>query len=564
MTTRIEKSTCAGDGDASSLLRKVSVATGLALLATAAASHGSTDYPGAKWVPEPAGEWYTSGHGHKLVVIHDMEGYYASTIPYLQSKSSVSINYCVNGKVDNGESAPAGEITQMVREAYYPFHARCWSSWSHGTEHEGFASNPAWYTDAMYSASAKLQRHLCDSFGIPKDRNHIIAHGQKSVSGWPSWASSTYGSGFDPYCNTHTDPGPNWDWTKFMALIKGSTATAVLPVGPAVVKNSDGRMEVFRVGDDKKLYHKWQTTAGGGWSSGWTSLGGTIKKRISVAKDTGGLVHVFAVDDATTKVFHIRQSPGSPGGWSPWVDRGGDLQDGVVAIPKRDGSMWVVGVNNTTRALNRNFTSSTGGTWAGWFNLGGTVRTGIAAVECSDNLIHVFAVNDTDNRVFHMRQLTGGGWTGWVELTGGNLLPGLVAVSKANGGILVMGVNADTAALNRVLTASPADPWSTWYNLGGTIRNGIAATEDSAGLVHVFAVNDDDNTTRHIRQETGGGWTPWVVFGGSCKATLASARNSANNLEVYGYGPSDDSLNRNVETSPGTWSGWGTISTPLP
>ena len=49
-----------------------------------------------------------------------------------------------------------------------------------------------------------------------------MAHGQKSVPGWAAWASANLG--IDPYCNTHTDPGPYWDWNHYMDLINGQPA----------------------------------------------------------------------------------------------------------------------------------------------------------------------------------------------------------------------------------------------------------------------------------------------------------------------------------------------------
>src|SRR4029079_10564362 len=156
----------------------------------------------AIWRPAYSGHWYTSGYGHKFHVEHDMEGYYASTIPYLQqSGTTVSIHYCVNGKKDTSSDYAAGEVTQMVLEANYAWHAKCWNQHSLGTEHEGFASNPAWYTEAMYSASSLLQRHMCDKFGLAKDRNHVCGHDQKRISGWASYASAHLG--IDPYCNDH-------------------------------------------------------------------------------------------------------------------------------------------------------------------------------------------------------------------------------------------------------------------------------------------------------------------------------------------------------------------------
>ena len=194
-------------------------------LATVGAQ-ASADYGPAIWNPAYSGHWYTSGYGHKFHVCHDMEGYYMSTISYFkQSGTSASVHYCVNGKKDASTDAPAGEVTQMVSEAYYAWHARCWNQHCTGTEHEGFANNPAWYTDLMYEASGDLSRHIADKFGWAKDRNHIIGHGQKTVSGWSAWASANLG--IDPNCNTHTDPGPYWDWNHYILLVNNVLTGAI-------------------------------------------------------------------------------------------------------------------------------------------------------------------------------------------------------------------------------------------------------------------------------------------------------------------------------------------------
>ncbi len=186
------------------------------------------DYPGAKWAQAYPGHWYTTGYEHNFVVIHDMEGYYLSTISYFQqSGTQASIYYCVNGLKDNSNDAPAGEITQMVEEKYWAWHVVCWNRYMFGIEHEGFVNNPAWYTDAMYQASAKLTAYLCDKYGIPKDRNHIIGHQEWQNGTWVNWINTTYNPqlqakgipGIDPTCNNHTDPGQYWNWTYYMSLV---------------------------------------------------------------------------------------------------------------------------------------------------------------------------------------------------------------------------------------------------------------------------------------------------------------------------------------------------------
>ena len=168
------------------------------LMLGTAAAWAQPDYPPAHWVP-PVGctKWYTSGYGHSFCVIHDMEGYYWPVISYLNNcLVSASIYYMVNGlqngsdnlghSENNPTDPPAGDMTQSVREQYYAWHVRCWNRYMFGTEHEGFVSSPAWYSEAMYQASAALQRHLCDTNGIPKDRNHIIGHDEWQNRAWTS------------------------------------------------------------------------------------------------------------------------------------------------------------------------------------------------------------------------------------------------------------------------------------------------------------------------------------------------------------------------------------------
>jgi N-acetyl-anhydromuramyl-L-alanine amidase AmpD len=63
-------------------------------------------------------------------------------------------------------------------------------------------SDPKWFTDVMYDSSAKLSAYLCNKYGIPIDRAHIIGHNEV------------------PYPNNHTDPGSYWDWNKYIDYVK--------------------------------------------------------------------------------------------------------------------------------------------------------------------------------------------------------------------------------------------------------------------------------------------------------------------------------------------------------
>ena len=162
------------------------------------------DYPGiAAYHQSPN---YTSGRtNYTYVVIHTMQGSYSGSISwFLNTASQVSSHYQVRSS--------DGQITQMVSHGDTAWHAQCYNSKSIGIEHEGFVAAPGtWYTDAMYTESAKLTRWIADRHGIPKDRTHIVGHYEVAAP-----------------CNTggHTDPGSGWNWTKYMGLVLGSTPTA--------------------------------------------------------------------------------------------------------------------------------------------------------------------------------------------------------------------------------------------------------------------------------------------------------------------------------------------------
>lgn len=165
----------------------------------------STDYGPAHWVAASSSNYTVSSREStypiNYVVIHVTQGSYAGTISWFQNPSSqVSAHYVVRSS--------DGDITQMVREKDIAWHAGNWTynTQSVGIEHEGFVDNPSWFTDAMYRASAALTRNVCDKYGIPKDRSHIIGHVEVPGA-------------------THTDPGPYWNWTYYMQLVTGSTST---------------------------------------------------------------------------------------------------------------------------------------------------------------------------------------------------------------------------------------------------------------------------------------------------------------------------------------------------
>ena len=184
---------------------------GLLLGASAAATAGSAslpalggrrklvDYPHAHWAPADEAAYTASdrpsAHPIDFVVIHMTQETFADTIGIFRNpRKQVSAHYVVRS-VD-------GRVAQCVRDKDIAWHAGNWdrNTRSIGIEHEGWVDRPRYFTTALYEASAALTAHLCATYGIPGNREHIIGHSEVP--------------GAD-----HTDPGALWDWDHYLQLV---------------------------------------------------------------------------------------------------------------------------------------------------------------------------------------------------------------------------------------------------------------------------------------------------------------------------------------------------------
>jgi hypothetical protein len=170
------------------------------------AQSGATDYPRAVWRPAASCNYTNSNreasYNVDKIVIHVAEGSYSGTISWLENcAAQASAHYVVSRK---------GGMAQCVRDEDIAWHAGWWDTNTHsiGIEHAGYIDNPDWLTRSMYHASARLSARCCKKYKIPIDRKHIIGHSQ---------VPGCSGSGGGVTC--HTDPGPYWNWKKYMLLI---------------------------------------------------------------------------------------------------------------------------------------------------------------------------------------------------------------------------------------------------------------------------------------------------------------------------------------------------------
>ena len=466
------------------------------LIAATYAGYASTDYGPANWYSSCNANYYTSGYGHKFVVCHDMEGYYASVISMFGGCgwTASSIHYLVNGKQDATSDYAAGALAQMVRESNYAWHVVCWNSHCHGTEHEGFASNPAWYTDAMYNTTGDLQQHLCDKFGIAKDRNHVIGHDEWQNSAWRTYAANSLG--IDPNCNTHHDPGAYWDWSKLMGIVKGNSSQST--AGPDAVSWGSSRIDVVARGAGNAIYHRVYTSTG--WGA-FNSIGGDSTSGPSVSSWGSGRLDIFTRGADDTLMHRAMNN----NGWQDWQSLGGNLEASPDAVSWGTDRIDVVVRANGNNIMHRAYHNSV---WDDSQYLGGG-NAGSAPSICSwaAGRLDVF-YRGTDNALYH-QGYNDTGWLGWQNL-GGNIVGGPDAVSWGPGrmDVVVRGPNNDI--LHR---AFHDGAWDTWQSLGGNSASDPGISSWGPSRLDVFYVAANGELWH--RAYNSSGWQAWQNMGGS-------------------------------------------------
>lgn len=170
----------------------------------------STDYGPAIWNAAHSSNYSSRTQAVSAVVIHTAQGSYAGTISWFKNPSAnVSTQYVIRSS--------DGQVTQMVRNADKAWHVGNHNGYTLGIEHEGYVNNSSWYTTSMYNSSAALVRNFCAKYSaIPCS----TAYKGSPSSGINVLPTSVKIKGHQHYSGqSHTDPGINWNWSKYYGLL---------------------------------------------------------------------------------------------------------------------------------------------------------------------------------------------------------------------------------------------------------------------------------------------------------------------------------------------------------
>ena len=205
------------------------------------------DYPEAIWNPAPECNFNERTLPVSAVVIHYTEGSYAGCISWFKNcEAKVSAHYVIR--------SADGQVTQMVREADKAWHARTANGYTIGIEHEAYGNIWSFFTEEMYQSSADLVRSICSRYDTINGQR---THDRDTLDNGFCINNGLYNLGGEGACvqikghqhypdQSHTDPGPYWDWNYYYKLINEGTFATVL-------EGDSGRLDHQNYGDDERM-----------------------------------------------------------------------------------------------------------------------------------------------------------------------------------------------------------------------------------------------------------------------------------------------------------------------
>lgn len=215
---------------------------------------GEADYNGALWVPAASCN-YSSRNGHtpSAVTVHYTQGTYAGAISWFQNCSAqVSAHYVIRSS--------DGQITQMVAESDKAWHVGNSNAYTIGLEHEAYGNIYSYFTPAMYEHSAALTRDICERNNISPlrmfyrdtlDNGSALNYGLHDLGG-ESACTKIRGHQHFP-SQTHTDPGPYWNWNYYYKLVNADSEVQTFHQSSGIVTDSGGENGDYG-NDERQLY----------------------------------------------------------------------------------------------------------------------------------------------------------------------------------------------------------------------------------------------------------------------------------------------------------------------
>lgn len=306
------------------------------------------------------------------------------------------------------------------------------------------------------------------------------------------------------------------------------------------------RLDVFHIGSDSSLYHKWWN--GSDWfpsaSGNWENLGGNLIHDPAVVSWGPNRLDVFAMNTAS----NCQHKDWDGFGWEPGVSSWDNLLGGFLGKPTAvswgaSNRVTVFAIGNDYFAWSRTYN---GAAWdSNWTRIGllQLLYETVSAASWGGNRIDVVGVAATNAHIYH-QFYNGNAWSGWKLIQqSGVTIPKIVGPPK----LVSWGVNRlDLIAkqadgiLYHMASGNGGGTWAVSATTHGRHPLGpILYDPEMVACVNeqldVFVIGKDSSLW-HRRFVGGSNWSAWENLGGSYKTTPKAVCRNSRALDVFVVG----------------------------
>ena len=357
-----------------------------------------------------------------------------------------------------------------------------------------------------------------------------------------------FGAGLDPADSSiiwaageyHTSSP---DWSTFIGeMTRTNVWSGFSPLGgliigdPAVGRNADGRLEVFVVGTDHAVYHKFQTIAGSNSWSGFARLGGYVISNPVVGQDADGRLEVFAVGSDHAVWHNEETSVSNSNSYSGFISLGGNIVGDPAVARNTDGTLELFVVEGDKHLYHNFQSAANSNNWVGFSSLGGIVILDPVVAQNEDGRLEVFVIG-SDNGIWHKFQTSPSShlsYSGFFSL-GGVVIKDPAVGLNTDGRLEVFAVESNNALYHNAQTSAGTNSWTGFYPLGGSIIRKPAVAQNEDGRLEVFVIGTDNALYYNIQSTIGSflSYSGFVSLFGNVISDPIVAQNSDKRLEVF-------------------------------
>jgi hypothetical protein len=362
----------------------------------------------------------------------------------------------------------------------------------------------------------------------------------------------------------------------------------------AVGLNGDGRLELFTVASNNKLWHSWQRLDIAHRSEADEELGRHPPEFVHWShweqlRQDKDVVDVKAVTDHSGKLVLLAKGTDKKlyltrqgaGGWTAWVDLGAEVSDFAAALnenntlevlairPKGAGLTNVVARCGETAPRSNSF-----GSWSEISALDYFHR--IETVSRPGALPHAFVSGRVGGRLFHFWKRANGTWDPRYQKLSDDFFAAFRVHENQDGRLEVFALkDSDGLIYHKYVLPGraavdwrSASTWSAWEKLGSvnTRFGDLAVARNGDGRLEVFAI-DSDGKVRHVWQRSpnqgwAGNWEeiPLLNVMGSRTRRVMSGLDSTGKLKVFVHAEDNFAyMAEQAEPNQGPWLGWTNI-----